>query len=94
MRRRPRESPGRGAPPPELLTFTGTSNRDKLAWLRARDDWWDRTHPEDEDPEQIGSLQWLFEGHEQVGDFHWCGSVGASCADPDCLCSVCHEYAP
>jgi hypothetical protein len=88
VRRRPRERTGPGAPPPELTTFTGTSNRDKLAWLRARDDWWEQIHPMADDPDQVGSLQWVIDGHDQVGDFHWCGSVGAPCDDPDCLCTV------
>lgn len=90
MRRRVREESGPGAPPAALRTYTGgPTNREKLAWLEARQLWWDATH---EDPEHPLMLEWTIDGHDQVGALHWCGSVGAPCADPDCLCATWPEY--
>ena len=85
MRRRVKES-GRNAPPPPLTQYRGSTNREVLAWLEARQEWWDATP--DDPGQQSGDLQWLFDGWEQVGDLHWCGSIAAPCGDPDCLCAL------
>jgi len=91
MRRRLKGAAGHGVPPTALMTFTGTSNRDKLAWLDAREQWWAQAHPQADDLDQVGSLQWLFDGQAQVGAFHWCGSLDAACGDPDCMCVLPHD---
>lgn len=87
MRRRAREY-GPESPPPELLRFTGTTTREKLAWLRARERWWDATH----DEEHVHSLTWLLEAYDQIGDaFPWCGDR-PGCTNPDCLCGLWPEH--
>jgi hypothetical protein len=83
MRRRLREQRP-DAPPLPLTHYRGTTNREALAWLTAREEWWDATHDEN----HAGWLPFLLEGWEQVGDLHWCGSVGAPCGDDDCLCAI------
>lgn len=88
MRRRPRAADAPGTPPVELLTFTGTTNRERFAWLIARQEWWDANHH----PDEPGDLQWVIDGHDQVGDFPCCGSTGVPCDDPDCLCNTWSDY--
>lgn len=91
MRRRPKAVDAPGAPPLPLTRYRGSTNREALAWLSEREAWWDATHDADEQ-DQVGVLQWTMDGWDQVGDLHWCGSVGAPCADPDCLCVVWPEH--
>lgn len=88
MRRRPKEGAGAGAPPLPLSRYRGTTNREAFAWLCARDEWWTATR----DPDDPGWLGWLLEGYEQTGNGAWCGSVGAPCGDPDCMCVVWPEH--
>lgn len=88
MRRRVKEWGGLKAPPLPLTRYRGRTNREALAWLRDRDDWWTANRDEDDS----GWLAWLLEGHDQVGDFPWCGSVGAPCDDRDCLCIIWAEH--
>lgn len=88
MRRRVRET-GPGAPPLPLTRYRGSSNREAQAWMRARMEWWDNTH----DFEAVGDIQFLIDGLDQIGDLHFCGSVGAPCGDPDCLCAAEQEAA-
>lgn len=92
MRRRTKESAAT-APPLPLVRYRGSTAREALAWLRERDEWWNSTH--DVDDAASGSrewLPWLLDGHEQIGDLAWCGSVDAPCGDDDCLCVVWPEH--
>ena len=86
MRRRTRVG-ALGAPPPELLTYTGSTWLQARTWLAARADWWDATHEDDVD--EVGVLEWLFAGLEQVPSAPFCGSVSGSCRGDarDCCCS-------
>jgi len=86
MRRRVRET-GAGAPPLPLTRYHGSSNREAFAWIRARSTWWNETHGF----EAVGDIQWVIDGYAQVGDMHFCGSIGASCGDDDCLCTLDQE---
>lgn len=88
MRRRPRGPDAPGAPPAELLTYTGSTNREALAWVAARMEWWHATH----EPEALGDLQWLIDSHDQIGDLRWCGRLTGTCGDDDCGCVVWPEY--
>ena len=83
MRRRVRAG-GSSDPPLPLAHFRGTTNREAAAWIAQREAWWDQTHDED-DP---GTFTFLFDGLAQVGDPHWCGSLGARCSNRDCLCHL------
>jgi hypothetical protein len=87
VRRRPKEHPA-GAPPAELVTFPGGSTREKLAWVRDRERWWDDNRDEDD----AGWLSWLIAGWDQVEPLPWCGSVGAPCGDGECMCVAWPEH--
>ena len=88
MRRRPKETPASDRPPLPLTHYRGSSNRDAVAWVRQREEWWTTTR----DPEDSGWLAWLLDGWDQVGDLSWCGSVGAPCGNGDCMCVVWPEH--
>ncbi len=88
MRRRPIAADAPGAPPAHLRTLTAGTSREKLAWIAARDEWWEATHHED----SSGWLPWLLDGWDQVGDLPWCGSVGDPCGDTDCMCVAWSEH--
>lgn len=87
MRRRAQAN-GNRQPPLPLSRYKGSTTREALSWLSARMKWWDENH----DPEDVGDLQWLFDGFAQTGEsFPFCGSIGASCGDDDCLCTLDQE---
>lgn len=88
MRRRAKETPESDRPPLPLTHYRGSSNREAVAWIQARDDWW----TEHGDPHDPGWLAWLLDSHEQVGVLSWCGSAGAPCGDDDCMCVVWPEH--
>ena len=87
MRRRVQAN-GNGQPPLPLAHYRGSTTREALSWLSARTKWWDENHA----PEDVGDLQWLFDGFAQTGEnFPFCGSIGAPCGDDDCLCTLDQE---
>jgi hypothetical protein len=87
VRRRVRAQ-ANGQPPLPLSRYKGSTTREALSWLSARMKWWDENHG----PEDAGDLQWLFDGFAQTGEsFPFCGSIGASCGDDDCLCTLDQE---
>lgn len=88
MRRRTREINPADAPPLPLTRYHGSTNREALAWVRDRETWWTANR----DPDDSGWLAWLMDGWDRVGDLAWCGSVGAPCDNPDCLCVVWPEH--
>lgn len=88
MRRRIKDVDPAAGPPLPLTRYRGTTSREALAWMRARDEWWTASRDEDDS----GWLLWLLEGWDQVGDLPWCGSVGAPCGDDDCTCAVWPEH--
>lgn len=88
MRRRVKEVAASDAPPLPLTHYRGSTNREALAWMRDRDEWWTANREE----EDSAWLAWLLDGWEQVGDLPWCGSLGALCSDDDCMCVAWPEH--
>lgn len=86
MRRRPPAADDPSLPPAHLQTLTGVvTTREKLAWLRARERWWEDTQGGDSG----GWLPWLLDSWDQIGDLPFCGSVGGDpCGDVECLCGI------
>ena len=78
MRRRVKEPTGTDVPPLPLTRYRGRTNREALAWIRARDEWWTQYR----DPDDPQWLAWLLDGYDQVGNLRWCGSVGPIAATP------------
>lgn len=69
--------------PPDLLAFAGSTWPEARKWLEAREAWWDSNH----NAEEVGDLQWLFDGLAQVPPPPFCGSTsGLDCDDPNCCC--------
>lgn len=84
MRRRPLAADDPGLPPAHLRKLTGVTTREKLAWLHAREQWWDDT----QDGDSGGWLPWLLDSWEQIDDLPFCGSVGEPCGDAECVCGI------